>query len=120
MFCPKCGMQNDDNAFKCMSCDQILHPIQQTTIIKTSDSALGGLIPYKNSYALIAYYLGIFSIIPLFGIFLGITAFILGLKGLQFAKKNPEAKGKAHAWVGILVGGFFGFGYLVAILILVI
>ena len=24
MYCPKCGAQNDDNAFKCTSCDTIL------------------------------------------------------------------------------------------------
>ena len=44
--------------------------------------------------------------------FLGIAAFFLGLKGLKIAKARPEAKGGVHAWVGVLVGGFFGFLYL--------
>ncbi len=117
MYCPKCEAQNDDNNFKCINCGQILHPVQRTPLAQTDDYILGGLIPYKNSSALIAYYLGVFSIIPFLGIFLGITAFILGLKGLRFTKKHPESKGKIHAWIGILAGGFFGFGYLITILI---
>lgn len=85
-----------------------------------ADGTLGGLIPYKNSSALLAYYLGVFSIIPCLGIFLGIAAFVLGLRGLAFAKLHPEAKGKAHAWTGIIVGGLFGFGYLIALIVLLV
>ncbi len=85
-----------------------------------SDGTLGGLIPYKNSSALLAYYLGVFSLIPCLGIVLGIAAFVLGLNGLKFAKAHPEAKGKTHAWVGIIVGGLFGFGYLIAAICLAV
>ena len=35
---------------------------------------------------------------------LGIIPIIFGFKGLSYAKKNPEAKGAIHAWVGILLG----------------
>ncbi len=85
-----------------------------------SDGTLGGLIPYKNSSALLAYYLGVFSIIPCLGIILGIAAFVLGLRGLAFAKLHPEAKGKVHAWIGVIVGGLFGFGYLIAVIVLLV
>ena len=86
-------------------------------------SIIDTLIPTHNPKALTAYYLGIFSFIPLLGIFLGIAAFVLGLQGLKAAKQTPEIKGKTHAWVGILVGGFFGFGYVLlfgAILIAIV
>jgi hypothetical protein len=119
MYCKKCGAQNDDNNFKCTSCGQILHPPQQPPA-QADDYTLGVIVPYKNSFALIAYYLGVFSIIPFLGILLGIAAFILGLKGLQFAKNNPEAKGKAHAWIGILAGGFFSLVYLTLTLFMLI
>jgi hypothetical protein len=72
------------------------------------------VVPYKNPAALIGYYLAVFSIIGFFpvlgliGSFMGIAAFFLGLKGLQNVKKYPYMKGTAHAWIGILVGGFFG------------
>lgn len=71
----------------------------------------GGLIPYRNTSALIAYYLGVFSIIPLVGIPLGVIAVVLGIKGLRKAAQNPAAKGKVHAWVGIIVGGLFALVY---------
>jgi len=110
VFCPRCGTQNDDNNYKCIKCQEILHPAPTKVVVQTDD--LAGLIPYKNSPALIAYYLGVFSLIPLIGVLLGIPAFFLGLKGLRVAREHPEARGKAHAWVGILAGGFFGFLYL--------
>jgi hypothetical protein len=65
-----------------------------------------GIIPYKNPSALMAYYLGLFSIFPVLGIGLGITALVLGIKGVKFNKEHPEAKGKAHAGIGIGCGIF--------------
>src|SRR5262245_8078004 len=46
-------------------------------VIEQAD-ATGGIIPYKNPHALTAYYLGLFSIIPLIGFILGIVALALG------------------------------------------
>jgi hypothetical protein len=66
---------------------------------------LSTLIPYKNVPALVAYYLGVFALIPCFGLPLGLAALILGIVGLQRAGEHPEAKGKVHAWVGIALGG---------------
>ena len=118
MYCPKCGTQNDDNNYRCIKCGHVLQPVKQTPPVQT-EGILSTIIPYKNASALTAYYLGVFSVLPLIGIVLGIAAFILGLKGLQFAKEHPEAKGKIHAWIGILVGGVFGFGYLIFTLFLI-
>jgi hypothetical protein len=67
----------------------------------------GGLIPYKNGSALASYYIGLFSLLPCVGFFMGIAAVWLGIKGLQAAKENPIVKGKTHAWVGIVCGGFW-------------
>lgn len=85
-----------------------LPPVEPTPgapVSPTSDGTLGGLIPYKNSSALIAYYLGVFSLAC--GPLLGLPAFILGLRGLKYYKAHPEAKGKAHAWVGLIMGGIW-------------
>jgi hypothetical protein len=65
----------------------------------------GGIIPYKNMPALLAYYLGLASLIPIFGFVLGVAAFILGVIGLRNRAKNPVIKGSIHAWIGILLGG---------------
>jgi hypothetical protein len=67
----------------------------------------GGLIPYKNPKALIAYYLGILSGLPFIGLPIGIAAFILGFMGLRDRKKNPVIKGSVHAGIGIGCGLVF-------------
>jgi len=109
MFCAKCGTKNDDKVLNCTKCGQSLKASGAAT-----DNTLGGLIPYKNSYALIAYYLAIFSLIPCIGLILGFAALILGIKGLKFFKETPQAGGKVHAWVGIILGGLMGVIYLIA------
>ena len=69
------------------------------------EGGISTVIPYKNVPALIAYYVGVFCIIcpPL----LCFPAIILGVIGLRRVKENPEVKGTAHAWIGILSGSFF-------------
>ena len=83
--------------------------------IATGASGINKLIPYKNPSALVAYYLGVFAVIPLLGIVLGIIAFILGILGLRFRRQHPTAGGSIHAWIGILAGGFFAALWLFAI-----
>lgn len=84
-------------------------PTSRTTLPRRDEEgdATGGLIPYKNPQALIAYYLGIFSFIPLLGVLIGLAALILGIGGLRYRKKHPKVHGTVHAWIGILVGGGF-------------
>ena len=67
--------------------------------------ATGGVIPYKNPPALIAYYCGVFSLIPIIGIVVGIPGIILGFVGLRKKWANPPIKGAVHAWIGIILGG---------------
>ena len=131
MFCVECGVENDDNNDRCTSCGAALRRNEEAAATPPpppppapqyapSEGTLSGLIPTKNPSALTAYYLAVASLIPVLGIFLGIAAFVLGIKGVRFAKEHPEAKGVVHAWIGIVVGGLFGFGYLfllVAILV---
>jgi hypothetical protein len=66
----------------------------------------GGLIPYKNPHALIAYYLGIVACLPLIGMPFGIASLVLGIIGLRKRRANPVIKGSVHAIIGIL-GGIF-------------
>ncbi len=72
--------------------------------IPMQGDSTGGLIPYKNPQALTAYYLGIFGLFPVLGLFLAIPAFILGIIGLKKKKQNPVIKGSVHAWIGIILG----------------
>jgi len=82
--------------------------------------ATGGVIPYKNPPALIAYYLGIFSLIPLLGFFLGIASIILGIVGLRKRSRNPVIKGSVHAWIGIIMGILVIGGHLLMVALITV
>ena len=91
--------------------------IAATAARPKSDGGLNVIIPYRNVRALTAYYLGVFSAIPILGLPLGLAAFVLGILGLRFRRKNPAAGGAVHAWIGILAGGFFSLAYLALIIL---
>ena len=78
------------------------------------------VIPYKNPMALTAYYLGIFSLIPLLGGVLALPAVALGVLGLRRRSANPTAKGAVHAWFGIVLGtlSLVGHGVGVSLMLL--
>jgi zinc ribbon protein len=116
MFCAKCGAEQPEGAAFCAACGTRSgggDPAGAGPGEGGSD-VLHAVVPTKNPKALLAYYLGVFSVIPCVGSPLGIAAFFLGLKGLKFAKANPAARGAVHAWIGILVGGLFGLLWTVA------
>jgi hypothetical protein len=85
---------------------------------KPQNDAVSTLIPYKNGQALASYYLGIFSILPVVGAVLGIVAVVLGIRGVMVAKRKPEARGAAHAWVGIICGAIFGLAWILVDLLI--
>ncbi|MGI8981504.1 MAG: DUF4190 domain-containing protein [Pirellulaceae bacterium] len=80
--------------------------------------ATGGVIPYKNPYALSAYYAGIFTLLCcIFPIPLGIAPVVLGIIGLQKRAQNPVIKGSVHAWIGIVLGGLSTIGSIISIIV---
>jgi hypothetical protein len=86
--------------------------------------AVETLIPYRNPRGLIAYYLGVFSLIPCLGLVLGPAALILGFMGLGYRKRHPTAGGTGHAITGIVLGAITTLGnwgaviaFLVALLL---
>lgn len=68
------------------------------------DGGIGILIPGRNPKALAGYYLGIFSMVPAFGILLAPVAIILSVMGLRLANRQPEVRGKVHAVIGLICG----------------
>jgi hypothetical protein len=73
---------------------------------RADDGGVGIVIPYRNGMALGAYYLGIFGLIPcIIGLgILGIVPLVFGILGLKKARNDPDSRGSAHAWVGIILG----------------
>ena len=78
------------------------------------NDAVAGIIPYKNGAALAGYYCGVFSIIPCLGAMLGPAAVVLGIIGLKNVAREPQRKGKVHAWIAVVAGGIFGVVNLAA------
>lgn len=84
--------------------------------VRHEEDLITRLVPSKNLSAVLAYYFGVFSAVPLVGCVLGIPAVVLGFLGLDRAAKLREAKGGAHAWAGVMLGLLFGFGQIVALI----
>lgn len=85
-----------------------------------AEEAVSTIIPYKNGRALVAYYLGVFSLIPCLGLLIGPGALVLGILGLRYAKANPTAKGTGHAIAGIILGGLTTLGNWGFLLVMVV
>lgn len=111
IYCPRCGRKNPENNFRCADCGSGLHGPVRPPAPDPEYPPLGGLIPYRNAWSLWAYYLGVFSLIPCLGIPLGPAALVLGIKGVRYARRHPEARGKVHAWTGVILGGICGVVY---------
>ena len=103
--CPVCGEKILAGAQVCRFCGEKFEPPES----ETEGDATGGVIPYKNPPALIAYYCGIFSLLACIPIFLPlpIVALYFGIKGLRKAKAEPHVRGQVHAWIGIIGGAIF-------------
>ena len=71
------------------------------------------IVPTKNKSSLVAYYCGIFSLIPCVSLILGPIAVIAGFMGLKNKKENPEVSGTVHSWIGIVVGSFTFLAHLI-------
>jgi hypothetical protein len=84
------------------------------------DGGMSTLIPFRNGLALGAYYTSVFSLIPGLGLLLGPTAITLGIMGLRYAKVNPQAKGRAHAWVEIVLGTLTAIANIGLLIVIVI
>jgi hypothetical protein len=118
MKCWKCGAENPDQLQTCARCGTDLGVVLAQTVVE--GDATGGIIPYKNPKALIAYYLGIFSGLPIIGLPIGVAAFILGFLGLRDRRRNPVIKGSVHAGIGIGCGCLFSLLWSLAIVGMII
>lgn len=65
---------------------------------------LDHVIPAKNPDSLLAYYFGLFAIIPFLGLGIGPFSIWKGSSALKRCKEDPALTGKTHAMVGIGCG----------------
>ena len=114
MYCPKCGTKNDDNAFRCVRCSQVIQavPVYQKTDIG-DDAGMRMLLPVGRSpLAIVAGYLGLFSLILIPAPF----AFVVGILAVIDIKKNPKKHGMGRAVFGIVMGAIFSIPLIFVII----
>jgi hypothetical protein len=114
MYCWKCGEQNDDNAFRCVKCGEIIQVVvaPQSSGIE-NDPAMRLLLPVGRSWlAIAAGYMGLFAILLIPAPF----AILLGILAIRDIKRHPDLCGTGRAIFGIIMGVLGCIG-LVAILV---
>lgn len=105
MYCPKCGTKNDDNAFRCVNCSEVIQPlpVYQSSDIG-DDAGMRMIIPVGRSpLAIIAGYLGLFSLVLIPAPF----ALVFGILAVNDIKKNPKKHGMGRAIFESLWGQSF-------------
>jgi hypothetical protein len=61
-------------------------------------------IPYKNPKSLVAYYCGVFALVPCLGLILGPIALVFGILAWKVYNKHATAGGLGHAITGVILG----------------
>jgi hypothetical protein len=120
MYCPKCGTENDDNAFRCIKCSEIIQPVPPaatvTTMALEDEPGIRLVLPVgRSGWAIAAGYAGLFALI----IFPAPIALILGIIAVIDIKKHPERHGMGRAVFAIIMGALFSVP-LVLILIAIL
>lgn len=101
MYCRKCGNQNDDNAFKCVECGEILQPIQQA----------GVSLPYVPNYLVQSILVTLFCCVPFGIVSIVYAAQVNGkLAGGDYVGAVESSK-KAKMWCWVSFG--IGLGWIV-------
>ena len=113
--CPMCGELIAATAVKCRFCGHYLDPSVRPPP-PTASSAEQFLLPVNRPISAIAAgYLGLFAVLPFFGV----IALIVALVALNTLKKNPHLAGRGRAWFGLIMGAvttlFWGFALVMAV-----
>ena len=119
MYCPKCGTQNDDNAFRCVNCREIIQqvPVRPRPVPIEDNEAIRMIIPIDRSgLAIAAGYLGLVSVIYFFAP----IALVLGILAIRDIKKHPDKHGMGRAVFGIVMGAIFTVVLLIFIIAVIV
>ena len=102
MYCRKCGTQNDDNAFRCVNCNEIIQEVQQAQQVQQFDANM----PSVPNHLVFAILVTIFCCVP-FGIVGIVYAAQVNGKlttGDYAGAVDSSNKAKTWCWVSFGIG----------------
>ena len=103
MFCPHCGVANDDNNYRCTDCGEVIQPPAQPVVTSgvEDNGQMSMLLPVGRSpLSIVAGYAGLFALL----VFPAPLALVLGLVAMADLKKHPEKRGMGRAVFAVVSG----------------
>ena len=121
MRCPACNTENADTAPSCRSCGSTLpRKPRRRGLAEETDTPFGPRTEACNRAALRAYYVGLLSLIPGLGLFLGPAAVILGLRAGQRGRNEPGFTAAGPARAAVLLGGVIALTNWVGLVLMLV
>jgi hypothetical protein len=114
--CPYCAELILASARKCRFCKEYLDP--ELRAAEAVPEGFDRLLTWEGTpaSAIAAGYLGLFSVLPFFGLF----AVLFGIIALRKLKQNPRLPGKYRAWFGLVFGALMTILYGAVIVMAII
>lgn len=105
MYCRRCGKEINPKAAMCVHCNSpVSERFRPLTNNRPPDSWTKAMLPIgRSGYAIAAGYLGLLSVLGVFGPF----AILFGVMALYDIGRHPEKSGKGRAVFGIVMGTVF-------------
>lgn len=113
MYCPHCGIVNDDNNYRCVSCTKVIQPVAAKTQELGDSAAMRMLLPVgRSGLAIAAGYAGLFALL----MFPAPLAILLGILAVRDLKRHPHKHGMGRAVFGIVMGALGMVGLVLFLL----